>query len=76
MSCLATKQVELCNCSEPLFPINSSAGFSLEQSKFISLFYLFQTGERIGLFSPANILQIADVALRVVFLLFLSCFKL
>ena len=29
---------------------------------------------RLGLFSPANILQIADVALRVVFLLFLPCF--
>ena len=31
---------------------------------------------RLGLFSSANILQIADVALRVVFLLFLPCFKL
>ena len=31
---------------------------------------------RLGLFSSANILQIADVALRVVLLLFLSCFKL
>ena len=30
---------------------------------------------RLGLFSSANILQIADVALRVVFLLFLPCFK-
>ena len=29
---------------------------------------------RLGLFSSANILQIADIALRVVFLLFLSCF--
>ena len=29
---------------------------------------------RLGLFSPANILQIAYVALRVVFLLFLPCF--
>ena len=29
---------------------------------------------RLGLFSPANILQIADVALRVAFLLFLLCF--
>ena len=29
---------------------------------------------RLGLFSSANILQIADVALRVVFLLFLPCF--
>ena len=28
----------------------------------------------LGLFSPANILQIADVNLRVVFLLFLPCF--
>ena len=31
-------------------------------------------GARLGLFSSANILQIADVALRVVFLLFLPCF--
>ena len=29
---------------------------------------------RLGLFSSANILQITDVALRVVFLLFLPCF--
>ena len=29
---------------------------------------------RLGLFSSGNILQIADIALRVVFLLFLSCF--
>ena len=28
----------------------------------------------LGLFSSANILQISDVALQVVFLLFLSCF--
>ena len=31
---------------------------------------------RLGLSSSANILQIADVALRVVFLLFLLCFLL
>ena len=31
---------------------------------------------RLGLFSSANILQIADVALRVFFLLFLPCFQL
>ena len=30
---------------------------------------------RLGLSSPANILQITDVALRVVFLLFLLCFQ-
>ena len=29
---------------------------------------------RLGLFSSSNIFQIADVALRVVFLLFLLCF--
>ena len=29
---------------------------------------------RLGLFSSANIFQIADVTLRVVFLLFLLCF--
>ena len=31
---------------------------------------------RLGLFSSANIFQIADVAFRVVFLLFLPCFYL
>ena len=31
---------------------------------------------RLGLSSSANILQIADIALRVVFLLFLLCFQL
>ena len=31
---------------------------------------------RLGLLSSANIIQIADVALRVVFLLFLLCFWL
>ena len=31
---------------------------------------------RLGLSSSANILQIADVALRDLFLLFLPCFKL
>ena len=31
---------------------------------------------RLEFFSSANVLQIADVALRVVFLLFLPCFKL
>ena len=30
---------------------------------------------RLGLSSSANILQIADIALRVVFLLFLLCFQ-
>ena len=32
-------------------------------------------GARLGLFSSVSILQIADVALRVVFLLFLPCFQ-
>ena len=31
-------------------------------------------GVRLGLFSPANILQIADVALRGIFFLLLQCF--
>ena len=31
---------------------------------------------RLGFFSSANVLQLADVALRVVFLLFLSHFSL
>ena len=30
---------------------------------------------RLGFFTSANVLQIADVALRVVFLLFLLCFQ-
>ena len=30
--------------------------------------------ERLGLFSSANILQMVDVALRLVFFLFLPCF--
>ena len=37
--------------------------------------FIFESG-RLGLFSSANILQIADVALRVVFLLSLPCFEL
>ena len=39
----------------------------------IDVKFLFDSA-RLGLTSFANILQIADVALRVVFLLFLSCF--
>ena len=39
----------------------------------INVKFIFDSG-RLGLFSSANILQIADVALRVVFLLFLPCF--
>ena len=31
-------------------------------------------GARLGLFCSANILQIADIALRVDFLLFVPCF--
>ena len=38
-----------------------------------SLLVIFDSA-RLGLFSSANILQIADVALQVVFLLFLPCF--
>ena len=41
----------------------------------IDVKFIFDSA-RLGLFSSANILQIADVALRVVFLLFLPCFKL
>ena len=36
--------------------------------------YFILDSARLGLFSSADILQIADVALRVVFLLFLQCF--
>ena len=38
----------------------------------IEVKFIFDSA-RIGLFSSANILQLADVALRVVFLLFLPC---
>ena len=40
----------------------------------IDVKFIFNSA-RLGLFSSANILQIADVALRVVFLLFLPFFK-
>ena len=39
----------------------------------IDIKFIFDSA-RLGLFSSANILQAADVALRVVFLLFLPCF--
>ena len=39
----------------------------------IDVKFIFDSA-RSGLFSSANILQIADVALPVVFLLFLPCF--
>ena len=39
----------------------------------INVQFIFDS-PRLGLFSSANILQIVDVALRVVFLLFLPCF--
>ena len=42
---------------------------------FIDVKFIFDSA-RLRLCSSANILQIADVALRVVFLLFLPCFKL
>ena len=41
----------------------------------IDVKFIFDSA-RLGLFTSANILQIADVALRVVFLLFLPCFQL
>ena len=41
----------------------------------IDVKFIFDSA-RLGLSSSANILQIADVALRVVFLLFLPCFQL
>ena len=39
----------------------------------IDVKFLFDSA-RLGLFRSANILQIADIALPVVFLLFLTCF--
>ena len=39
----------------------------------IDVEFIFDSA-RLGLFTSANILQIADVTFRVVFLLFLPCF--
>ena len=39
---------------------------------YIDVLFIFDS-IRLGLSSSANILQIADVALRVIFLLFLPC---
>ena len=41
----------------------------------IDVKFIFDSA-RLGLFSSANVLQIGDVALRVVFLLFMPCFQL
>ena len=41
MSCLASEEVERCNCSEARFPINSSACFSEEQSEFVGSYLQF-----------------------------------
>ena len=41
----------------------------------INVKFIFDSA-RLGFFSSPNILQIADVAVRAVFLLFLPCFKL
>ena len=41
---------------------------------YIDVKFNFDNVLRLGLSSSANILQIVDVALRVVFLLFLLCF--
>ena len=47
----------------------------LHQEPIISIGVKFTfNSARLGFFSSANILQIGDVALRVVFLLFLPCF--
>ena len=43
--------------------------------RYIDVKFIFDSA-RLGLFSSSNILQIADVTLRVVFLLFLPCFWL
>ena len=41
---------------------------------FINVKFIFDNA-RLGLFESANILQIADVALLVVFSMFLPCFS-
>ena len=47
--------------------------YSLNMLTSIDVTFIFDS-VLLGLFSSANILQLADVALRVVFLLFLPCF--
>ena len=41
---------------------------------FIDVMFIFDSA-RLELFGSENILQIAEIALRVVFLLFLPCFS-
>ncbi|XP_068692090.1 acid-sensing ion channel 1C-like [Montipora foliosa] len=51
MSCLALKEVQMCNCSEPKFPINSSACFSLEQHSCITDVYVKFKARRLDCIS-------------------------
>ena len=53
---------------------NSQFKNSKNMLTFIDVKFIFDS-VRLGLSSSANILQIADVALRLVFLLFLLCFQ-
>ena len=56
-----------------LFIQNNSLFKHAYLHRSIDVKYIFDSA-RLGLFSSANIFQIEDVALRVVFLLFLPCF--
>ena len=54
---------------------NSQFKTQLKHAYLHRIKFIFDSA-RLGLFSSANILQIAVVALQVVFLVFLSCFQL
>ena len=68
--------LELHNSIIVLLFIQSNSQFKKHSENMltsIDVKFIFDSA-RLGLFSSANILQIADVALWVVFLLFLPCF--
>ena len=58
---------------EPIAYLNRGKGKHAYLHQSIDVKFIFDS-VRLGLSSSANILRIADVALRVVFLLFLLCF--
>ena len=58
---------------EPIAYLNRGKGKHAYLHQSIDVKFIFDS-VRLGLSSSANILRIADVALRVVFSLFLQCF--
>ena len=58
---------------EPIAYLNRGKGKHAYLHRSIDVKFIFDS-VRLGLSSSANILRIADVALRVVFSLFLQCF--